>query len=202
MVAEELGDVEASAKLFLETARRAGVDRTRVKFAVKQVSVQINPPPKRPIRVDIGALPHAQAITVILTGDSPEAKLAGEYKVAVKGASLYPTGWRTFVGLRWADFPLGLAGTEVARRVRVAEKTESASAAIDMKDDPALADLGHSIVRFLQDRDENALAAKVLTRFRRTWGRRSSEPERRPRRSWSRATKQCARRFWSRRGNC
>lgn len=165
MVADERQKVEASAKLFLETARRAGVDPARVTFAIKEVSVKINPPPKRPVRVDIGALPHAREIAVVLTGDSPDVKLAGEYKVAVMSAALYPTGWRTFKGLRWAAFPAALADTEVARQVRVAEKTEVGGAALDTNDDPALADLGRAIIRFLQQRDENALADKVIPSF-------------------------------------
>jgi len=80
-------------------------------------------------------------------------------------AALYPTGWRTFVGLRWAAFPAGLADTEVARQLRVAEKTEAGSADLDTNDDPALADLGRAIIRFLQQRDENALADKVIPSF-------------------------------------
>jgi thiol-disulfide isomerase/thioredoxin len=166
LVADEQGQVEASAKLFLETARRAGVNRARVKFAVKEVSVKMNPPRKGPpIRVDHGGLPHAQAITVVLTGDSPDVKLEGEYKVVINGAALYPTGWRTFTGLRWADFPAGLADTGVARQVRVVEKTESGGSEIDANDDPVLADLGHAIIRFVQERDEDALAEKVIPSF-------------------------------------
>ncbi|HEY3863622.1 MAG TPA: hypothetical protein VGO59_17240 [Verrucomicrobiae bacterium] len=108
-VEDERKKVAAKARLFLGLAGRLGVDASRITFRVKRVQVA-SPPAGAAVPPEVGVLPYAPKIKVVLQGDSTIERLAGEYVVELDGAVEFSKGWRIYEGIRWAHVPEGLAG--------------------------------------------------------------------------------------------
>src|SRR5207249_12279810 len=103
---------------------------------------------------------------VLLLGE-PASKsdklLQGEYELALGGAFEYPDGWRTIEGIRWSRFPDGVADERTKREVMlVSNIVERLGSPLHAADDPALAALGNTLVRFLHQRDEKIFANEAL----------------------------------------
>ncbi len=171
--------IAASAKLLLDQGTRTGVDPTRVRFQVKSVEAKISVP-IGPLPVDRIDLPFANEIKIVLTGDSADHKLTGDYAVALNGGLKFSSGWRIYEGIRWLQFPPGLADDPHARELRALEKISSGTGSLDATDDPALADLGNAVIKFLQQRDAKLLTTDYIPSFESVWNEVQTKAKGRP----------------------
>ena len=165
-----------SARLVLAQAARLGLEPSRVHFRVKEVLAKATGTAQNPestIKGDM--LPTSFGIRIILLGepvrDSQSDKpLRGEYELALGGAFEFPDGWRTFEGVRWSRLPDGIADERTKREVRlVANIVGGAGLPLHAAEDPALATLGNTLVRFLQQRDEKIFANEAMRSFEEWW---------------------------------
>ncbi len=120
-------------------------------------------------------LPTSFGIRIILLGEpvreSQSGKpLRGEYKLALGGSFEFPDGWRTYEGVRWSRFPEGIADERTKREVLlVSNIVTHYGAPLHAADDPALAALGSTLIRFLQQRDESIFANEAMRSFDEGW---------------------------------
>ena len=163
-----------SARLVLDQAARLGLEPARVHFRVKEVVTKATGTAQNPesdIKGD--TLPTSFGIRIILLGEpvrdsQPDKPLRGEYELALGGAFEFPDGWRTFDGVRWSRLPDGIADERTKRELLLVSSI-AAGAALHAADDPALAALGDTLVRFLQQRDEKIFASEAMRSLEALW---------------------------------
>ena len=163
-----------SARLVLAQAARLGLEPSRVHFRVKEVLAKATGTAQNPestIKGDM--LPTSFGIRIILLGEpvrdsQPDKPLRGEYELALGGAFEFPDGWRTYEGIRWSRLPVGIADERTKRELLVVSSIVTGGA-LHAADDPALAALGKTLVRFLQQCDEKVFASEALRSFEEIW---------------------------------
>ena len=168
--------VSKSARLVLDQATRIGLEPSRVHFRIKEVLAKATGRSKNPqSEVKGDTLPNSFGIRIILQAepvrDSQRDKpLRGEYELALGGAFEFPDGWRTYEGIRWSRFPDGVADERTKREVMlVSNIVGRVGLPLHADDDPALAALGNTLVRFLQQRDEKIFANQAMRSFEESW---------------------------------
>ena len=168
--------VSNSARLILDQAARMGLERSRVHFRVKEVLAKATGTSQNPqSQVKGDVLPTSFGIRIILLGESAQAiqadkPLHGEYELALGGAFEFPDGWRTYEGIRWSHFPDGVADDRTKREVMlVSNIVARVGLPLHAADDPALAALGNTLVRFLQQRDEKVFESEAMLSFDEGW---------------------------------
>jgi thiol-disulfide isomerase/thioredoxin len=164
--------VSDSARLLLDQAARMGLEPSRVHFRVKKVLAEATGTSQMP---KFKGLPTSFGIRIILlgepVGDSQADKpLRGEYELALGGAFEFPDGWRTYEGIRWSRFPDGVADERTKQEVMlVSNIVGRVGLPLQAADDPALAVLGNTLIRFLQQRDEKIFANEAMRSFEEGW---------------------------------
>lgn len=167
--------VADSAQLVLDQAARSGLEPSRVHFRVKDVLAKATGTAKNPDKAEGEMLPTSFSIKIILLGESVRDSAAdkpflGEYELALGGSFEFPDGWRTFEGVRWSRFPDGVADERTRRDVLlVSNIVTHPGAPLHVADDPALAALGNTLIRFLQQRDEKVFANEAMRSFDEVW---------------------------------
>jgi thiol-disulfide isomerase/thioredoxin len=168
--------VSDSARLVLDQAARMGLEPSRVHFRIKEVlatATGTGQNPQSGVKGDM--LPTSFGIRIILLGEpapgsQTDKLLLGEYELALGGAFEFPDGWRTFEGIRWSRFPDAVADERTRREVLlVSNIVERLGAPLRAADDPALAALGNTLIRFLQQRDEKIFANEAMHSFEEGW---------------------------------
>src|ERR1039458_2469005 len=159
-----------SARLVLDQATRLGLEPSRVHFRVKQVLAKATGTSEMP---DTKGMPTSFGIRVILRGDpvrdaQTDAPMRGEYELALGGAFEFPDGWRTYEGVRWSRFPEGIADERMKLELLVVANLVARSE-LHSADDPALAALGNTLVRFLKQHDEKIFTSEGMRSFEEGW---------------------------------
>jgi thiol-disulfide isomerase/thioredoxin len=159
-----------SARLVLDQATHLGLEPSHVHFRVKEVLAKATGTSQMP---DTKGVPTSFGIRIILLGeparDSQTNKpVRGEYELALGGAFEFPEGWRTFEGIRWSRLPDGIADERTKRELLLVSNIVTGGA-LHAADDPALAALGKTLVRFLQQRDEEIFASEAMRSFEEGW---------------------------------
>ena len=148
-----------SARLVLEQASRMRIEPARVRFIIKEVRAKATGSGENPQKKG-DMLPTSFGIRILLNGapaqnSQSDRLLAGEYELALGGAFEFPDGWRTFEGIRWSRLPEGLADERTKSDMAVVSNiVEHVGMPLHAADDPALAALGNTLVRFIKQRDE------------------------------------------------
>jgi thiol-disulfide isomerase/thioredoxin len=168
--------VSDSARVVLDQAARMGIEPSRVHFRIKEVLARVTGRAQNPqSKVNGDMLPTSFGIRILLLAeparDSQSDKpLRGEYELALGGAVDFPDGWRTYEGLRWSRFPDGVADDRTKREVMlVSNIVERLGSPLHAADDPPLAALGNTLVRFLRQRDEKIFANEAMHSFEESW---------------------------------
>ena len=168
--------VSDSARLVLDQAAHMGLEPSRVHFRIKEVLAKATATGQNPqSKVNGDMLPTSFGIRILLLGeparDSQSDKpLRGEYELALGGAFEFPDGWRTYEGIRWSRFPDGVADERTKREVMlVSNIVGRVGLPLHAADDPALAALGNTLVRFLRQRDEKIFANEAMHSFEEGW---------------------------------
>ena len=161
-----------SARLVLDQAARLCLEPSRVHFRVKEVLARATGTSQN---LDTKGLPTSFGIRIILLGEpvrdsQADKPLRGEYELALGGAFEFPDGWRTYEGIRWSRFPDGIADERTKQEVMlVSNIVTRVGGPLHAADDPALAALGNTLVRFLQQRDEKIFASEAMRSFEEGW---------------------------------
>lgn len=165
-----------SARLVLDQAARLGLEPSRVHFRVKEVLAKATGTSENPEGKAKGELlPTSYGIRILLLGEpvrdaQPDKPPRGEYELALGGAFEFPDGWRTYEGVRWSRFPDGLADERTQREVLlVSNIVTRAGEPLHGADDPALAALGNTLIRFLQQQDEKVFEREAMRSFEENW---------------------------------
>ncbi len=158
-------EVRESATRFLDQARRFGLDPSRIPWQLKDVKPTKPNTFRHPkIHAERQNLPYVQQIYLTLqvpSGTAADAKFAGEYEVELGACLRFPSGWRLQRGIRWLKFPRGVADPVTEDELALlAQLTPSDN--LTGKDDPALARLGETIMKFLADKSESVFTNELL----------------------------------------
>ena len=152
-------EMAANAERVLDKANALGLSRAR--FSVKEVTAKnlsTYRPPQIPAEQD--PMPWAYGIEVVLKGASlqldPKSEiLRGEYRVLVASGEKFLTGWRCQEGIRWKSLPEGVADAQTTWELNFLNKWSTPFCDLTLADDPALAQLGNILARFVMGGDEN-----------------------------------------------
>jgi hypothetical protein len=165
-----------SARLVLDQAARLDLEPSRVHFRVMEVLAKATGKGENPEgKIKGELLPTSFGIRIRLLGepvrDSESDKpLRGEYELALGGSFEFPDGWRTYEGVRWSHFPDGLADERAQREVMlVSHIVTRVGEPLHAVDDSALAALGNTLIRFLQQRDEKIFDTEAMRSFEECW---------------------------------
>jgi thiol-disulfide isomerase/thioredoxin len=168
-------EVVDSAQLVLDQAARSGLEPSRVHFRVKEVLAKATGTGKNPdAKAEGEMLPTSFGIKIILLGEpvrdsAADRPFLGEYELALGGSFEFPDGWRTYEGVRWSRFPDGVADERTRRDVLLVSNILPYGTQLHGAHDPALAALGNTLIRFLQQRDEKILANEAMRSFDESW---------------------------------
>jgi thiol-disulfide isomerase/thioredoxin len=148
--------VEQGAKQLVARARSLHVD-----FSKWNYRVQIIPPENlgkmryTGLMAEGQGLAFVQKLEVVLTPDSgANSPTNGDFKLTVRSLVKFPGGWRTTSGIAWASFPSNVADAKTQRELAILEKAGEYKG-ITAQDDPALLELGNTLVHFIRERDAN-----------------------------------------------
>jgi thiol-disulfide isomerase/thioredoxin len=169
-------EVLDSARLVLSQGARMGLEPDRVHFRIKEVLARATGTSQNPqSKVNGDMLPTSFGLKVILLGEpvqdsQTDKSLRGEYELALGGAFEFPEGWRTYEGIRWSRFPDGIADAATKQEVMLVSNIATrVGLPLHAADDPALAALANSLLRFLQQRDEKIYASEAMRSFEEDW---------------------------------
>ncbi len=167
--------VSDSARLVRDQATRLGLEPSRVRFRVKDVSGKATSTFHDPrVQAERETLSCSFDIKIILlaepVGDADaDQQFHGEYELAFGGTLRFPAGWRTYEGIRWSRFPPGVADEHTQGELVLISKVATPTQSLHAKDDPALATLGNTLIRFLRQRDEKIFETEARRSFDETW---------------------------------
>ena len=163
-------EAEASAKEFLAKAESLHLDFTKGDWHARTVD-----PPRfgrfgfgnvhyPSLQAEGETMPSLQQLEIIL---APEAKAEGspnaEFKLTLHRLNRFPNGWRVAGGIQWESFPPGVADEKTVREMAILEKAANpGNTGLTGKDDPALLQLGRTLVRFLREGSTNIYAKEAL----------------------------------------
>jgi len=156
---EERQKLEASAKRLLAKAAELKLD-----FSGAQLEARVIPPQRLGESRQLPRhgendkrLPWAQQLEIVLAvapspGTPGAERLRGEYTVRLRDLIRFPRGWRCATGLVWVGLPPGVADEKTQRELVILDRA-AAQPALTQADDPALAQLGETLGRFIRTRD-------------------------------------------------
>jgi len=166
--------LESGAKQVLARAGELKLDFSQVRLA----GVAVQPKSMGKVRhfnflSEDQSLPWAEKVEVVVTAkpatNTPVAeRLAGEYRLVVANLSKFPAGWRASEGLAWVQFPPSVADATMQREMALLAKV-NARQSITQEDDPALAQLGQTLVHFVQTADTNAFEQEAMLTVDAVW---------------------------------
>jgi len=163
-----------SAKQVLEMGDNYGLGSSQIHFRLKDV------PPKRTgyfglpgIQGEGLGLPWARQLKVILLGEPRDdipanARLRGEYELAIVDALQFPAGWRSQRDIRWSRFPTNLVDVPTRQQMTLLDLA-GAGRSLTLVSDPALAQLGDTLMRMLQSGDSRKFADKAMRSLDELW---------------------------------
>ncbi|MEY4385572.1 MAG: hypothetical protein RLY20_855 [Verrucomicrobiota bacterium] len=158
-----------SARLLSNRAVALKIDLSKVKLSSKVLPPQKITEAHFPVLPDKESLLAAESVDVVLTAEPlPDADgaeaLRGDYVVRVTQLLKFPGGWRCAGGVQWIALPKTVADEQTQRDMAIESKA-NATGALNSEDDPALAQLGVALVKFLRARDVKVFESDVMLTF-------------------------------------
>lgn len=166
-------EMAANAERLLDQAAALGI--SRVRFEVKEVSAESFSTFRHPqFQAEGDSMPWAYHVEVVMRGEPMQPtqesdRLRGEYRVLVASAGKFPTGWRCQEGIRWKSLPEGVADTQTTRELNFLNKWSNPFCDLTLADDPALGQLGNTLIKFLKRRDEKLFVSDALMSLDESW---------------------------------
>jgi len=184
-VARQLRENETSAKAFLAKGDLLHLDFSKGDWHARVVD------PPRVGRLGFGrthypslqaegeTMPSVQQVEIILNPDAGAANFPkGEFKLLLRRLNKFPNGWRAAGGIQWESFPPGIADEKTVREMAILEKAANpGNTGLTDTDDPALLQLGQTLVRFLRQRDTNIYAKEALVNSDLLWAQMQKSGE-------------------------
>jgi thiol-disulfide isomerase/thioredoxin len=168
-------EIETSARKVLERASALGVDGKRVKYQLKEATSKFVRTTRYPsLQREGEELKWVPEVKVTLVGEAQgdnQAKLKGEYALSLgaQGGGLkFPAGWRFSGGIRWQSFPDGVLDDKTSLEMSLLNKVAS-DHKLRLGDDPALAETGKSLIKFLRAHDAKVFASEVTLSAEEIW---------------------------------
>jgi len=88
----------------------------------------------------------------IVPNEQAAASTNGDFKLALRGLTKFPGGWRLENGIQWAAFPSNVADEKTQREVALLQKITDRQG-LTAQDDPALMKFSEALVHFVRERD-------------------------------------------------
>jgi thiol-disulfide isomerase/thioredoxin len=174
MLDRQRAEVESSAKQVLAKAAELKVDFTQLRLSA------VATPPKRlsstrytSIQAEDESLPYADklqlTITAVAVTNLPEVvRCQGDYVFSLSGLLKFARDWKCSQGVSWVSFPTNVADATVQRELAILTKA-AANQGISQEDDPALAQLGEAMVRFIRAGDAQVFEKEAMLTADAIW---------------------------------
>ena len=166
-----LPKAEASAQALLDRA-----DSLHLDFSKSNLSFHVTIPEhfgriyfSSLSRNDGLTAPYLQKLEIVLNPAATTGQTnQGDFKLLLRGLEKFPGGWRLSQGIQWTSFPANIADEKTLSSLALMEKIASRQP-ITGQDDPALLDLGKSLVRLVQSGDTNLFQKEALLNSDQVW---------------------------------
>jgi hypothetical protein len=79
-------------------------------------------------------------------------RASGEFQLSVHGLLKFASGWRAYDGIQWTAFPTNIVDAKTVRELALLGKAAE-NQGINDQEDPALRQLGESLVHFIREGD-------------------------------------------------
>jgi thiol-disulfide isomerase/thioredoxin len=159
-------NIEQAAKGVLDQAASWHVD-----FAKNEFHIRIIPPAYLGQSRYSSAfkMPYAQKLEIVLTPvSSMNSATPDAFSLRAIGLEKFPGGWRLREAFQWVSVPTNVADATSLRQLAILAKAAN-NEGLTALDDPALATLGETLVRFIRDQDENLFRRDVLVTSDLMW---------------------------------
>ncbi|EEF60943.1 TlpA family protein disulfide reductase [Pedosphaera parvula] len=166
--------IAESARIVLAQAKRLGLDSAQVHFTFKEARSSQAGTTRNPlIQAEGEDLSYLDQAIIVLTaepagGVQTNSSLPGQYELCLAHVAKFPGGWRVDQGIRWLRFPAGVADAEMTHELDLLTKIDKHKS-ISGSDDPAMAALGESIARFIQQKDEKSFISQAIRSRDEIW---------------------------------
>jgi thiol-disulfide isomerase/thioredoxin len=159
-----LQQAEAGAQALLDRA-----DSLHLDFSKTDLSFHVAMPTNfgriyfsSPLRDDGLTAPYLPKLEITVNPAATSGQTnQGDFKLLLRGLEKFPGGWRVSEGIQWISFPTNIADEKTLSSLALMEKIANRQP-ITGQDDPALLDLGKSLVRFVQTGDTNLFEKEAL----------------------------------------
>ena len=168
-----------SAEHVVEKAKSLHLEATRLKFDLKEVRRPKFEGSFRSERTGNKDERWYEYITIVLSATpitDADKSLAGDYELTLGGMMKLPNGWRSYEGLRWNRFPPSAVDESTEREMKIAAAVSNRQP-VSGDDDPALIELGNTILRFLRDADEKVFTNEAMLTIDDIWTRLEKQPK-------------------------
>lgn len=174
MLERQRAELEASAKQVLAKATELKVDFTQLRLSA------VATPPKRlsstrypRLQAENESLAYADklqlTITAVALTNLPEVvRCQGDYVLSLSGLLKFAGDWKCSQGVSWGAFPTNVADATVQRELAILAKA-AANQGISQEDDPALAQLGEAMVRFIRAGDAQVFEKEAMLTTDAIW---------------------------------
>ena len=161
--------VKASAEALLARA-----DSLHLNFSDSNLTARVVSP-ENPTRIYFGSnprddenanggAPYVQRLEIVLTpGTNAAPSPNGDFKIAITGLIKFPSGWKVYNSVLWADFPSNVAGEKVRHELAILQKANDGQG-LTAQDDPGLLQLADSVVHFIRARDIHPYQQDAMAR--------------------------------------
>lgn len=148
--------IDSSARVLLKKAATLHLDFSKGSLVPRLI------PPTRTSHPHIAALQAgdetltwANQVEIVFESKTDTAgSTHGELKLVILDLLKFPGGWRANQGIQWESIPGNLIDEKTKREFAVMSKVEAGSA-LTGQDDPALIQLGMTLIRFLREGDSS-----------------------------------------------
>ena len=93
----------------------------------------------------------------------------GDFKLAFQNLVKFPGGWRCLGAIQWRSFPANVADEKSQRDMAILNKV-ALGAGLDGQDDPALLELGRTLVRLIREGDVSIFEKDAFPSGDSMWG--------------------------------
>ncbi len=168
--AREREQVAASAKALLAKADALRLDFSKGDWRVRVLTPKHFGSTRYPtLQAEGETVPWAEKLELILESNAgASASTNGEFKLALRSLMKFPAGWRSHEGIQWISFPRNVADDKTLRELVLLQKVAGYKG-FNGEDDPALLQLGETLVRFLRERDTGIYEKELLMNSDRVW---------------------------------
>jgi thiol-disulfide isomerase/thioredoxin len=169
MVEQQSQKVQSSARQLLAKAKSLNLDFSKGDLNLHVVGLNTVGTTHYPALQDENqTLRWAEKIEITLRPDTVTNQTSENFRLAVRGLIKFPSGWHSYSGIQWEEFPSGVVSQQTTQETALLNRVSNFQG-FTGEEDPALLKFADVLVRFLRERDASVYEKGVLINSDLVW---------------------------------